>query len=131
MKPVTQVCEIALVTQAIHNTVTSLESQGEHVAYILCGDFNIEPEYPAYEILKEGRLNDEQFCKLQSVEYLKFPADVEKPKQVYAGLLNKTERCLVHKRLSQFIVSLNELFNKLVIIGQIFFQVSIAMHHRK
>lgn len=82
MKPVTQVCEIALVTQALHNAVTSLKSQGELVAYILCGDFNIDPNYPAYELMKEGKLNDDELAKLRTVDYLNFSSDCEKPKQV-------------------------------------------------
>lgn len=96
-KPVTQVCEIALVTQALHNTVKSLQSQGKHVAYILGGDFNIEPHFPAYELLKEGSLNDKEYHKLQTTDYLSFPADVEKPKQVLPeqiSLLDSVKRNL-------------------------------------
>lgn len=82
LEPVTQVCEIALVTQHVHDMVTSLRSQDKHVAYILCGDFNVEPHFPAYHLLKDGKLTEEQFCKLQTVEYLSFPADIERPHQV-------------------------------------------------
>ena len=82
MKPVTQVCEIALVTQALHDAVTTLKSQGERVAYVLCGDFNIDPNYPAYELLKEGKLNDKELSKLQTVDYLNFTSDSEKPTEV-------------------------------------------------
>ncbi|KAJ7376380.1 hypothetical protein OS493_034901 [Desmophyllum pertusum] len=97
LEPVTQVCEIALVTQALRDMVTALRSQDKHVAYILCGDFNIDPHYPAYHLLKDGKLSEEQFCKLQTVDYLKFAADVEKPHQVLPeqiSLLNKVKKHL-------------------------------------
>ena len=82
MKPVTQACEIVLVTQALRDKVASLKLQGESVAYILCGDFNIDPPYPAYELLNRGKLDEEHFSKLQTVDYLKFPKDFIKPQQV-------------------------------------------------
>jgi len=82
LKPVAQVCEIALVTQALRDKVVSLKLQGESVAYILCGDFNIDPPYPAYELLNRGKLDEEHFSKLQTVDYLKFPKDFIKPQQV-------------------------------------------------
>ncbi|CAH3163686.1 unnamed protein product [Porites evermanni] len=82
LKPVTQACEIALVTQALRDKVASLKLQGESVAYILCGDFNIDPPYPAYELLNRGKLDEEHFSKLQTVDYLKFPKDFIKPQQV-------------------------------------------------
>lgn len=53
-----------------------------HVAFILCGDFNIDPHYPAYHLLKDGKLSEEQFSILQTVDYLRFPEDIEKPHQV-------------------------------------------------
>ena len=82
LEPVTQVCEIALVTQAMCDMMTSLKSQDKRVAYILCGDFNIDPCYPAYHLLKDGKLSEEQFCKLQTVDYLQFPGYMDKPHQV-------------------------------------------------
>ena len=53
------------------------------MAYVLCGDFNIEPHYPAYKLLKERKLNDDEFSKLQTVDYLGFPVNAERPKQVH------------------------------------------------
>ena len=82
LEPVTQVFEIALVTQAVSDMLTSLRSRAKHVAYILCGDFNIDPHYPAYHLLMDGELSEEQFSILQTVDYLRFPADIEKPLQV-------------------------------------------------
>lgn len=64
-----------------------MKSQGDRVAYVLCGDFNIEPHYPAYELLKERKLNDDEFSKLQTVDYLGFPVNVERPKQVHSKCL--------------------------------------------
>lgn len=82
LEPVTQVCEIAFVTQAVCDMLTSLRSRAKHVAYILSGDFNIDPHYPAYHLLKDGQLSEKQFSILQTVDYLRFPADIEKPPQV-------------------------------------------------
>ena len=82
LEPVTQVCEVAFVTQAIYDMLTSLRSRAKHVAFILCGDFNIDPHYPAYHLLKDGQLSEQQFSILQTVDYLRFPADIEKPHQV-------------------------------------------------
>ena len=75
-------CEIAFVTQALSDMLTSLRSTTKHVAFILCGDFNIDPHYPAYHLLKDGQLSDEQFSVLQTIDYLRFPADIQKPYQV-------------------------------------------------
>ena len=67
------------------------------MAYVLCGDFNIEPHYPAYELLNEGKLNDDEFSKLQTVDYLGFPAVAERPKQVFNKLELKFEKCKANK----------------------------------
>ena len=75
-------CEIAFVTQAVCDMWTSLRSRAKQVAFIVCGDFNIDPHYPAYHLLKDGQLSEEQFSILQTVDYLRFPADITKPQQV-------------------------------------------------
>ena len=82
LEPVSQVCEIAFVTQAVSDMLTSLRSRAMHVAFILCGDFNIDPHYPAYHLLKDEQLSEEQFSILHTVDYLRFPEDIEKPHQV-------------------------------------------------
>ena len=82
LRPVTQLCEIALATQALGHMVSSLEAEGEHVACILCGDFNIESQFPAYEFLKKGKLNDEDEEKLKQFDHIRFAAGTEKPKEV-------------------------------------------------
>lgn len=92
LEPVSQVCEIAFVTQAVSDMLTPLRSRAMHVAFILCGDFNIDPHYPAYHLLKDGQLSEEQFSILHTVDYLRFPEDIEKPHQVppkQISLLNK------------------------------------------
>ena len=80
-----QVCEIALVTQAMDDLIKSMEAQGEQVAHILCGDFNIEPHFPAYEFLKEGRLTDKEFGRLKTVDYIYFGDEFpdEQPTKVF------------------------------------------------
>ena len=64
--------------------VTSYKSRGERVSHILCGDFNIEPQFPAYQLLKEGRLNDKDMKTLKGVDYVKFSPDIEQPSQVFS-----------------------------------------------
>lgn len=79
--------------------VTSYKSRGEHVSHILCGDFNIEPQFPAYQLLKEGRLNDKDMKTLKGVDYVKFSPDIEQPSQLLAdqmSLLNKTKAHFHH-----------------------------------
>ena len=82
LETVTQVCQISLVTNALADMVKAFESRGEHVSHILCGDFNIEPHFPAYQLLKEGRLNEKEIRTLKSVDYLRFSPAVEPPLQV-------------------------------------------------
>ena len=62
--------------------MSSYESRGGHVSQILCGDFNIEPHFPAYQLLKEGRLSEKEMEALKSVEYIRWAADIEQPSQV-------------------------------------------------
>ena len=62
--------------------MASFESRGEHVSHILCGDFNIEPHFPAYQLLKEGRLSEKEMEALKSVEYIRWAPDIEQPSQV-------------------------------------------------
>ena len=80
---VSQVCQITMVTKALHDMVSSLqESEGGNVAHILCGDFNIEPQFPAYQLLMEGRLTDKEIERLRGVDYIRFDANIEAPSQV-------------------------------------------------
>ena len=52
------------------------------MSHILCGDFNIEPHFPAYQLLKEGRLSVREMEALKSVEYIRWAPDIEQPSQV-------------------------------------------------
>ena len=79
LETVTQVCQISLVTNALADMVKSFESRGEHVSHILCGDFNIEPQFPAYQLLREGRLNDKEMRRLKGVDYIRWSPDVDTP----------------------------------------------------
>ena len=72
-----------MVTNALADMVKSFESQGEPVSHILCGDFNIEPQFPAYKLLKEGKLTQEELRKLRGVDYIRFSPDIEAPSQVH------------------------------------------------
>ena len=71
------------MTNALSDMVTLFESRGESVSHILCGDFNIEPEFPAYQLVREGRLNDEEMKTLKGVDYIRFKPEVELPSQVF------------------------------------------------
>ena len=62
--------QISFAANALADLVASFESRGEHVSHILCGDFKIEPHFPAYEVLKEGRLCEKEMEALKSVEYI-------------------------------------------------------------
>ena len=52
------------------------------MSHILCGDFNIEPHFPAYPLLKEGRLSEKEMEVLKSVEYIRWAPVIEQSSQV-------------------------------------------------
>lgn len=85
---VSQVCQIAMVTKALYDMVSSLqESDGNRVAHILCGDFNIEPQFPAYKLLAEGKLTDKEINTLKGYDYIRWGRDtyMEKKLQVWGS----------------------------------------------
>ncbi|KAJ7331264.1 hypothetical protein OS493_020049 [Desmophyllum pertusum] len=94
LQTVTQVCQILIVTHALSDMVSSLETEGNQVTHILCGDFNIEPQFPAYQLLKEGRLTDKEMRTLGGVDYIRWSPDMEAPSQLLpdqVSLLNRTK----------------------------------------
>lgn len=82
LKSVSQVCQITMVTNALNDMVKSLESKDEQVTYILCGDFNIEPQFPAYQLLREGELTNKEMTRLKGVDYIRWGPDSVAPSQV-------------------------------------------------
>ena len=82
LQTVSQIREISFAANALADLVASYESRGGQVSHILCGDFNIEPHFPAYQLLKEGRLSEKEMEALKSVEYIRWAADIEQPSQV-------------------------------------------------
>ena len=82
LQTVSQIREISFAANALADLVASYESRGGHVSHILCGDFNIEPHFPAYQLLKGGRLSVREMEALKSVEYIRWAADIEQPSQV-------------------------------------------------
>lgn len=94
---VSQACQITMVTKALYDMVSTLqESQGNRVAYILCGDFNIEPQFPAYKLLAEGKLTDKEINTLKGCDYIRWGSDtyMEKALQLspdQVALLHRTE----------------------------------------
>ena len=82
LQTVSQVREISFAANALADLVSSYESRGGHVSHILCGDFNIEPHFPAYQLLKDGRLSASEMEALKSVEYIRWAPDIEQPSQV-------------------------------------------------
>ena len=55
------------------------------MSHILCGDFNIEPQFPAYQLLREGRLDDKEMRTLKGVDYIRWGADMEPPSKVFSS----------------------------------------------
>lgn len=55
---------------------------GEQGTYILCGDFNIEPQSPAYQLLQEGELTNKEMIRLKGVDYIRWGPDSPAPSQV-------------------------------------------------
>ena len=82
LKSISQVCQITIVTNALNDMVNSLKSQGEQGTYILCGDFNIEPQFPAYQLLQEGELTNKEMMRLKGVDYIRWGPDSPAPSQV-------------------------------------------------
>ena len=83
LKSISQVCQITIVTNALNDMVKSLKSQlGEQGTYILCGDFNIEPQSPAYQLLQEGELTNKEMIRLKGVDYIRWGPDSPAPSQV-------------------------------------------------
>ena len=62
--------------------VTSYESRGERVSHILCGDFNIEPQFPSYQLIKEGGLSEKEVRALKGVDYIIWAPSPTPPTQV-------------------------------------------------
>ena len=81
LQTVSQIREISFAANALADLVASYESRGGHVSHILW-DFNIEPHFPAYQLLKGGRLSVREMEALKSVEYIRWAADIEQPSQV-------------------------------------------------
>ncbi|CAH3177351.1 unnamed protein product, partial [Porites lobata] len=99
LQTVSQVREISFAANALADLVSSYESRGGHVSHILCGDFNIEPHFPAYQLLKEGRLSVREMEALKSVEYIRWAPDIEQPSQLLPdqmSLLNKAQANFHH-----------------------------------
>ena len=63
--------------------VTSYESRGERVSHILCGDFNIEPQFPSYQLIKEGGLSEKEMRALKGVDYIRWAPSPTPPTQVW------------------------------------------------
>ena len=80
---VTQACQITFVTNALAEMVTSYESRGERVSHILCGDFNIEPQFPSYQLIKEGGLSEKEMRALKGVDYIRWAPSPTPPTQVW------------------------------------------------
>jgi len=96
LKSVSQVSQIAIVTNALNDMVKSLESKGEQVTFILCGDFNIEPQFPAYQLLREGELTNKEMTRLKGVDYIRWGPDSPAPTQVcYLSLENNPKQIIL------------------------------------
>lgn len=74
-KTVRQLLECCLATKILKDFVESLDN-GLEVPYILCGDFNIEPHFPAYKALSSKTLSDEDINEVKMNKYVRFSSDV-------------------------------------------------------
>ncbi|XP_048578715.1 carbon catabolite repressor protein 4 homolog 4 [Nematostella vectensis] len=65
---ITTTAQILCAAQAMLKFVQSLQSTtDDRVPYVLCGDFNIEPQYPIYNLLEEGTLNKDTLRQLDYI----------------------------------------------------------------
>ena len=84
--PVTQILEVALATQALEDFVLSVSSGDDVVPHVLCGDFNIEPHFPAYRMLSNGCLSEEDKERLKRFDYIRWPAYKKVPNEVHVAI---------------------------------------------
>ena len=52
----------------LHKIPEIVQETGADMSYILCGDFNTPPDYPAYQMLTEGQLNASSREKLLQLD---------------------------------------------------------------
>mgnify|MGYP001795763173 CR=1 FL=1 len=79
-----------MVTQVFDELIKSLKKDvgvGKF-GYILSGDFNIEPHFPSYHLLSEGKLDDEQISRIQTVDYIKWAIETQAPPKVVSHTIN-------------------------------------------
>ena len=76
-----QLLECCLATKILNNFVESLAplNNGLVVPHILCGDFNIQPNFPAYRVISTKTLTDDDCKALENFDYLKLSSDAMWP----------------------------------------------------
>ena len=82
--------------------VNSLKSEGEQGTYILCGDFNIEPQSPAYQLLQEGDLTNKEMTRLKGVDYIRWGPGSPAPSQVLYVIYLEWSNAILNNFLFSF-----------------------------
>ena len=66
--------QVAIFFQQLYEVLP--QSARHSTGWIVCGDFNMKPHFPAYELVKNGEISENSFEKLKPGKY-KYPSLVE------------------------------------------------------
>ena len=80
-----QALQIALFLRELQQFVSSVGGDGT-TPWLLSGDFNIYPSYPAYELITTGNISEEGMEKLNPFKY-KYPKITKKTEVGYCSCL--------------------------------------------
>lgn len=71
---VRQILTISSASKILHEFKESLKADDQSLdtSHIFCGDFNVEPQFPAYKVLSTGRLGKDDLEKLETTDYIKY-----------------------------------------------------------
>lgn len=70
--------EVSAASSILHEFKESLKAvfpSLQNVPHIFCGDFNIEPHFAAYKVLKCGELDEDDLKTLKTTDYIKYLED--------------------------------------------------------
>ncbi|XP_031566616.1 carbon catabolite repressor protein 4 homolog 3-like [Actinia tenebrosa] len=82
----------------LHEFKESLKSADQNldIPHIFCGDFNIEPQFPAYKLLSSGRLDKDDLEKLETTDYIKYYESIWIPPPETNKISEKEKAILCH-----------------------------------
>lgn len=98
---VTQALQVAVATQALDSFSSHSNIEEKNTSKIVfCGDFNLEPGFPAYEMLRYGQLSDQGHSRLKGVDYIRWDPTTTSPLEKLPAqeitALDKLKKHLVH-----------------------------------